>query len=210
MSNIHNFDYQIKYILIGDTAVGKSNILLRFMQNSFFEGYKATIGVEFGEKNLKLDYLNFKLQIWDTSGQETYQSITRSYYRNAACAVIVYDVTNKNSYLNVQSWIKECWENSSGYALLVLVGNKIDLEENRVIMRGEAEEFARENKMIYIETSAKTGENVEKVFMESLKKIENNIINGYYDFWTDFAGVVKQDTGRKLKKKENKKKGYCC
>ena len=166
MSNIQNFDYQIKYILIGDTAVGKSNILLRFMQNSFFEGYKATIGVEFGEKNLKLDYLNFKLQIWDTSGQETYQSITRSYYRNAACAVIVYDVTNKNSYLNVQSWIKECWENSSGYALLVLVGNKIDLEENRVIMRGEAEEFARENKMIYIETSAKTGENVEKVLME--------------------------------------------
>lgn len=210
MSNIQNFDYQIKYILIGDTAVGKSNILLRFMQNSFDEGYKATIGVEFGEKKIKLDYLNFKLQIWDTSGQETYQSITRSYYRNVACAIIVFDITNKNSYSNLQSWISECRENSSGYALLVLVGNKNDLEDNRAIMRGEAEEFARDNKMMYFETSAKTGNNVDKVFMESLKKIENNIINGYYDFWTDFAGVIKQDNGKKLKKEENKKKGYCC
>ena len=210
MSNIQNFDYQIKYILIGDTAVGKSNILLRFMQNSFDEGYKATIGVEFGEKKIKLDYLNFKLQIWDTSGQETYQSITRSYYRNVACAIIVFDITNKNSYSNLQSWISECRENSSGYALLVLVGNKNDLEDNRAIMRREAEEFARDNKMMYFETSAKTGNNVDKVFMESLKKIENNIINGYYDFWTDFAGVIKQDNGKKLKKEENKKKGYCC
>lgn len=208
------YDYHVKYILVGDISVGKSNLLFRFIQNSFYPAYKPTIGVEFAEKIIELNELKYKLQIWDTSGQENFMSLTRSYYRNVACAIIVYDISNRNSFLNVQSWMKDCRENSSGYCQFVLVGNKCDLQDQRTVTKEEGSEFALENKILFFETSAKTGLNVQEIFIESIKQIEKKINDGYYDFWIDNSGIKKMDdynNSTVLKKNiENKKEKRCC
>ena len=103
-----NYDYLLKYIIIGDAAVGKSNLLLRFAQNDFKMEYQLTIGVEFGAKNIEINNKKYRLQIWDTAGQENYRSITRAYYKNSVCAILVYDITNRDSFEHISSWIDDC------------------------------------------------------------------------------------------------------
>ena len=103
-----NFDYLLKYIIIGDSFVGKSNILIQYTKNRFNEDYQSTIGVEFGAKTLEINNRIYKIQIWDTAGQENFRSITRAYYKNSVCAFVVYDITNRNSFANIQNWIEDC------------------------------------------------------------------------------------------------------
>ena len=102
------FDYLLKYIIVGDASVGKSNLLLRFVYNTFKSDYQTTIGVEFGEKNIELNNKVYQIQIWDTAGQEEFRSITRAYYKNAVCALVVYDISNKNSFDSAKQWIDDC------------------------------------------------------------------------------------------------------
>ena len=124
-----NYEYIFKYIIIGDSGVGKSCLLLQFLENSFKPNHEATIGVEFGTKVISIDNgLSVKLQVWDTAGQDAFKSITRSYYRNAAGALVVYDITNRNSFINVQKWLEEARTNGNREMVLALVGNKSDLE----------------------------------------------------------------------------------
>ena len=184
-----NFNYLLKYIIIGDAAVGKSNLLLRFAQNDFKNEYQLTIGVEFGAKNIDINNKKFRLQIWDTAGQENYRSITRAYYKNSVCAILVYDISNRDSFDHISNWIEDCLAQSPKTVFMVLVGNKSDLNDNRKVSFQEGQDMARNNNMMFFETSAKTGENVEKIFEDSAKEISNKINQGYYDLESDVSGI---------------------
>lgn len=162
----NNFHYLFKYIIIGDSAVGKSNLLLKYSHNKFNEDYQTTIGVEFGAKNLTLSNKTYRIQVWDTAGQENFRSITRAYYKNSVCAMVVYDITNRESFHNVLTWIEDCKNQCPKTVFLVLVGNKSDLEDKRKVMYNEAVDFANKNGMLFFETSAKNGTNVEKVISD--------------------------------------------
>ena len=184
-----NYDYLLKYIIIGDAAVGKSNLLLRFAQNDFKNEYQLTIGVEFGAKNIDINNKKFRLQICDTAGQENYRSITWAYYKNSVCAILVYDISNRDSFDHISNWIEDCLAQSPKTVFMVLVGNKSDLNDNRKVSFQEGQDMARNNNMMFFETSAKTGENVEKIFEDSAKEISNKINQGYYDLESDVSGI---------------------
>ena len=185
-----NYDFLLKYIIIGDAAVGKSNLLLRFAQNDFKSEYQLTIGVEFGAKNLNIDSKIFRIQIWDTAGQENFRSITRAYYKNSVCALVVYDISSRDSFNNVSSWIEDCKNQSPKTILMVLVGNKCDLEDKRQVSYEEGKELADKNEFLFFESSAKDGTNVDEIFTNSAKEIAKKIEQGFYDLETE-SGIKK-------------------
>ena len=184
-----NFNYLYKYIIIGDSFVGKSCIVAKYIQGSFIEEFKTTIGIEFGSKDLTINGKVYRIQLWDTAGQETFRSITRAYYKNSACSFIVYDVTNRQSFLNVQDWYNECKKQTPKTVTMVLVGNKIDLKNKREVSYEEGEKFAKDNSMLFYETSAKSGDNIENMFYESAEIIANKINEGYYDLDRENCGI---------------------
>ena len=184
-----NFNYLLKFIVIGDSSVGKSNILLRYTQNEFNQEYQSTIGVEFGAKNIKINNKIYRIQIWDTAGQENFRSITRAYYKNSVCALVVYDITKRESFENVQSWIQDCRNQSPKTIIMILVGNKNDLENERDVSFDEGEQFAKNNNMIFYETSAKTGKNVNEIFENTVNNISKKIEENYYDLENDSCGI---------------------
>ena len=128
-----NFHYLLKYVIIGDSGVGKSNILLQYINGKFSDDFKATVGVEFGAKNIEINSRIYRIQIWDTAGQENFRSIARAYYKNSICACIVYDITSRNSFNSVQSWIDDCTKQTPKSILLLLIGNKNDLNDRREV-----------------------------------------------------------------------------
>jgi len=188
-----NFLYLLKFIIIGDSAVGKSNMLLRYIHDRFNEDFHSTIGVEFGAKNIQIDGKVFRIQIWDTAGQETFRSITRAYYKNSVCAFVVYDISNRATFDNIKSWVEDCKRLSPKTVLMVLVGNKIDLEERREVSYNEGSIFAQKNGMLFFECSAKTGNNVEQIFMESTREIYKRIKEGFYDLENENC-IIKRGT----------------
>ena len=188
MSNIE-FDYLLKYIIIGNPGVGKSNILLKYAYGQFNEEYQSTIGVEFGAINTEIKKKIFRIQIWDTAGQENFRSITRAYYKNSVCACVVYDITNTQSFNEVSSWVEDCKKYSPKTVIFVLIGNKSDLEEKRKITYEQGEKLAQKYGMLFMETSAKSGQNICKIFDESALKICENIEKGVYDFSDDKCGI---------------------
>ena len=218
-----NFDYLFKYIIIGDAAVGKSNLLLRYTHGQFKPEYQLTIGVEFGAKNISILNKTYRIQIWDTAGQENFRSITRAYYKNSACALVVYDITNRESFDNVSTWIEDCRNQSPQTIFMVLVGNKTDLElENkRAVSFEEGQELAEKNKMMFFETSAKSGKNVDDIFYRSAETIAKRIEENFYDLENESCGIkpgimkkkqeVNIDSGKFMDKSNNSnKKKDCC
>ena len=214
-----NFNYLLKYVIVGDASVGKSNLLLRYSHGQFREEYQLTIGVEFGSNNLSIDDKVFRIQIWDTAGQENFRSITRAYYKNSACALIVYDISRRASFESISTWIEDCKNSSPKSVFMVLVGNKCDLEKEREITEEEGRELAETNGMLFFETSAKTGKNVVEVFEESARQIAKKISEGYYDLENDSCGIKKgkgepnnvilgEENNNNNKEEENKK--GCC
>ena len=187
----NKYNYLFKYIIIGDPSVGKSNLLMKFAHNKFTDEYQATIGVEFGAKNITFNNQIYRIQIWDTAGQENFRSITRAYYKNSVCAMVVYDITSRDSFNNVMSWIEDCKNQSPKTIFMILVGNKCDLEDKRQVSYEEGQDLAEKNELLFFETSAKDGINVEEVFINSAKEIAKKIEQGFYDLENDSCGIKK-------------------
>jgi len=149
--------------------------LLQFTDKRFRQQHDLTIGVEFGARTIQIDNKNIKLQIWDTAGQESFKSITRSYYRGAAGALLVYDITRRDTFTHLTRWLEEVRQNGNPDTTIMLIGNKSDQDSRRQVTTEEGERFARENGLIFIETSAKTAANVEEAFINTTTVIYNNI-----------------------------------
>ena len=207
-----NFDYLFKYIIIGDASVGKSNLLLRFAYGEFREEYQVTIGVEFGAKNVKIKDQTYRIQIWDTTGQEKFRSISRNYYKSSVCALLVYDITKRESFNNINTWIEECKNQTAKTILLVLVGNKLDLSDQRQVSVEEGQELADKLGIPFFESSAKTGKNVNQIFQNSAEEIAKKIEQNYYELDSEDCGIkvgknVRDKKGIKVK---TPKKRKCC
>jgi Ras-related protein Rab-11A len=166
-----DYDYLFKVVLIGDSGVGKSNLLSRFTRNEFNLESKSTIGVEFATKSIHADGKTIKAQIWDTAGQERYRAITSAYYRGAVGALLVYDISKRISYENVSRWLKELRDHADQNIVIMLVGNKKDLRHLRQVSTDEAKAFCEQNKLFFIETSALSDSNVTRAFETILKEI---------------------------------------
>jgi Ras-related protein Rab-2A len=149
------YDYLLKFIIIGPSGSGKSCLLLQFTDKRFLTDHELTIGVEFGTRMIEIDGKKIKLQLWDTAGQESFRSITRSYYRGAQGALLVFDITKRQSFAHLQSWLEEVRRQGTDNMTVLVVGNKSDLAADREVTREEAEAFAEANNLRYIETSAK-------------------------------------------------------
>ena len=166
-----NYDMVFKIVLIGDSFVGKSNILSKYLKNEFNEDSKATVGVEFGSKSFSIDNRSIKAQIWDTAGQERYKAITNAYYKGALGAFLVYDITRKETFDSVDKWIPELKANGSKNMSILIIGNKSDLEDKRKVAKSDGEQKAANYGVAFMETSALNGENIEVAFDTMVKGI---------------------------------------
>jgi len=171
MAEPSSYDYLFKVVLIGDSGVGKSNLLSRFTRNEFNLESKSTIGVEFATRSINVDGKTLKAQIWDTAGQERYRAITAAYYRGAVGALLVYDISKQATYANVNRWLKELRDHADSNIVIVLVGNKSDLKHLRAVSTDEAKQYCADNNLTFIETSALDGSNVDAAFQNILTDI---------------------------------------
>ena len=168
---MQDVDHIFKVLIIGDSSVGKSNILLRFSDNIFHDTFLPTIGVDFKIRNVKLDTHTVKLNIWDTAGQERFKTITSTYYKGAHGIILVYDITDRESFNNIGNWLNEVKKHAGGQVVKLLVGNKCDLEEERVVSSVEGKEFADGLGIGFLETSAKQRINIDESFMTLTKQV---------------------------------------
>lgn len=190
-------DYLLKFLVVGNAGVGKTCILHSYVHDSFKEDSQHTIGAELGSRIVSLKKEGqeteqlIKLQIWDTAGQERFRSVTRSYYRGACGALLVYDITDRQSFTAVASWLSDAKSLASSHIIIILCGNKSDLENERQVTTAEAESFAQENGMIFFETSAKDGVNVEEAFYTCTKTVISKIDNGTIDLNEPGTGILR-------------------
>ena len=175
------YDYLFKFLVIGAAGTGKSCLLHQFIESQYKEDSSHTIGVEFGSKIVPVGGRTVKLQIWDTAGQERFRSVTRSYYRGAAGALLTYDITNRESFNCLTNWLTDARTLASPQIVILMVGNKKDLEDEREVTFLEASRFAQENGLMFLETSAKTGQCVEEAFLQCSKNILAKIETGELD-----------------------------
>lgn len=217
-------DYGFKLIIIGDAGAGKSSFMHQFLEGKFRKQSTHTIGVEFGTKIISLGNRHIKLQIWDTAGQERYRAVTRSYYRGAVGALILYDVTSRDSYNNLPTWLQDAREQAWKDISIIAVGNKRDLKEERQASKNrktdpaasssvsflEASRFAQEQDILFLETSALTGENVQEVFHTLAQRILTKVEEGICDP-TDarIGGSSSADFEKGTDDHARRQKGWC-
>ena len=202
-----NYNMIFKIVLVGDSGVGKTNLLLRYLKNEFNTQTKATVGVEFGTTKVQIDNALIKAQIWDTAGQERYRSITSAYYKGAHGALIVYDITRKDSFDSVEKWLSDLKNNGEEKMVIMAIGNKCDMVNERVISTEDGEAKAQRNNIAFLETSALNATNVAKAFDELIQKL-------YVAFKKDFEDNDEDDLGENANTIEirtgNSKKEQCC
>lgn len=198
MESSNDSELVFKILLLGDSEVGKSCFLMRYSENVFIENYITTIGLDYKLKTVKLDTgKTIKVQLWDTAGQDKYRTIAKNYYKGSHGILLLYDITKQSSFDNIREWVRDIKEEVNEKAILFLIGNKIDMEDQRKIPKEKGVELAEEFKIPFFEASAKSGENVDEVF----KALYNKICEIY--------GDLERERGTKLIKKR-KIKGRCC
>ena len=203
-----SYEIMVKVVLIGDSGVGKTNIMSKYLKNQFREDSKATVGVEFGSKQFSVEGHQIKAQIWDTAGQERYKAITSAYYKGAKGAFIVYDITRKNTFETVNKWVSDITAAADKKITLILIGNKNDLEDQRQVTKEVGEEKAKELGLAFMETSACSGENLDKAFQMMINEI-------YKKYQADVVGETQESTVQQgkditLDKTKGKQKKKCC
>ena len=173
-----SYDLSFKIIIIGDSGVGKSSLIQRASKDNFSENYQATIGFEFCTFNTKINDKIIRCQVWDTCGQEIYRSLISSFYKSSVLSILVYSINDKNSFFNLNSWINDLKNKACSNIKIFLIGNKIDLNENREVDKSEVDNFVLNNKIdFFLETSAKTGFNAKNVFIECAKVLYLESLN---------------------------------
>ena len=204
-------DLTYKIIVIGDSGVGKSCLTIQAIQNKYDDLYRATVGFEFMSFNIRINKIMIKLQIWDTCGQEVYKSLITGLYRNISLAIILYSVTNKNSFQHIETWMKELKNNSDKNIKIILVGNKSDLDKERKITYEEGENLKNKYKLNYfIETSAKTGNNAKNVLIEAAKILYKEYIISKDKGDKNNTENEDNNNSQQLENKKIKKKKKCC
>lgn len=183
------YDYLFKVIIIGDSGVGKSSLLFKLLERRFKTAIEPTIGIEFGTIMLSVDGVSVRLQIWDSAGQENYRSITRSYYRNTICAILVYDITSRHTFENIRRWLDDARAFGNPSMRFALIGNKTDAGEERQVSREEAEKFAQSHQMLFFESSAKQDNELSSLFELVVRNILEGINRGDIDPYSDSVGV---------------------
>nr|XP_016498984.1 PREDICTED: ras-related protein RABA5a-like [Nicotiana tabacum]XP_016498985.1 PREDICTED: ras-related protein RABA5a-like [Nicotiana tabacum]XP_016498986.1 PREDICTED: ras-related protein RABA5a-like [Nicotiana tabacum]XP_016498987.1 PREDICTED: ras-related protein RABA5a-like [Nicotiana tabacum] len=212
-------DYLFKIVLIGDSAVGKSNLLARFARDEFYPNSKSTIGVEFQTQKLDINGKEVKAQIWDTAGQERFRAVTSAYYRGAVGALLVYDISRRQTFDNISRWLNELQTHSDMNVVTILVGNKSDLKDAREVTTAEGKSLAEAQGLFFIETSALDSSNVAVAFQTVVKEIYNILSRKVIQS----QELQKKDSGRLangktvvLQADENQEangqatKGWCC
>ena len=212
MEEDDQYDFIFKLVLIGDSGVGKTNILSRYLTNQFSASTQPTVGVEFGSKIIKKGEKLIKLQIWDTAGQERYKSITSAYYKGAKGAFVVYDISRKSTFDNVDKWINELKNNGSEDVFILLVGNKSDLNDQREISEEEVKKKAEVYNIAFCETSALKGNNIEFAFESLIDKITEKLekekeILGKNISKIEDGKTITLNTDKDKDKKENGEEG---
>ena len=204
-----NYEMMFKVVLVGDSFVGKTNIMSKYLKNEFHEDSKATVGVEFGSKQFTIDGHTVKSQIWDTAGQERYKAITSAYYKGAKGAFIVYDITRKNSFESVEKWVSDVTSVADKKITIVLIGNKSDLEDQRQVTKEEAQDKANKLEIAFMETSAFSGDNLDKAFEMMMNEVykkchEEMLADGELDIIQGGEDI------NLAKKNDNTQKKKCC
>ena len=204
-----DYNYLFKVLILGDSFVGKTNMLKRFLNDEFDMNTKETVGVEFGSKNFILGEKKdiIKAQIWDTAGQERYRSVTKAYYKGAKGALLVYDITRKSTFENIDNWLIDLRTNADKDILILLIGNKSDLSDKREISEEEARTKAEQYNIAFLETSAKSGDNIDKAFTQLIEQVYNANMSMLQ---SNIEIEENNGDGVNLVNKDDTKKKGCC
>ena len=192
-----DFDYTIKILVVGDSTVGKTNFIRMFIENKFNQNYMTTSGIDLKTSNIEIKNKKIRVQLWDTAGQEKYRAITTNLFLKVQGVLIVYDITNEETFNNLKSWVKSIKDECGKQMQMLIVGNKNDLEEQRVIDKNIATEYAKEEKLEYIETSSKTGDNIQKAITLLCEKIlDNTELTNDFSFTLDATSLSQKNKSR--------------
>ena len=198
MESQTDFDYTIKLLLVGDSSVGKTNFIYQFIEHKFSQVYMTTTGIDLKYSSIELKNKKIRIQLWDTAGQEKYKAITKNLFLKAQGILVVYDITDESSFLNLKTWIKTIKEECGSHMPVIIVGNKNDLEDQRTVDKNDAISYAKQLKLEYIECSSKTGDNIEKaISLIAEKVLESSELVNDFSFTLDAS-------------KEFNKKKKCC
>ena len=203
-----DYEMMVKVIIIGDSSVGKTNIMSRYLKNQFLENSKATVGVEFGAKLFNINGHKIKAQIWDTAGQEKYKAITGAYYKGSKGAFVVYDITRRDTFESIDRWINDLKTTGDPKLNIMIIGNKCDLDHRREVLKEQGEEKSKSFGCAFLETSALSGDNIEKGFEMMISEIFKKYEKENAD--DDDLITVEKGEDINLGKKDEKKKKGCC
>ena len=192
-----DFDYTIKILVVGDSTVGKTNFIRMFIENKFNQNYMTTSGIDLKTSSIEIKNKKIRVQLWDTAGQEKYKAITKNLFLKVQAALIVYDITNEETFNNLKTWVRSIKDECGKQIQMLIIGNKNDLNEERVVDKNIAMEYAKEEKIDYLETSSKTGDNIQKAISLLCEKVlENTEFTNDFSFTLDASAISQKNKSK--------------